>query len=275
MKNTFRTITKLAAAMVLLLVLCCEEPFDPASLIQKRRFLAIVADPLEAAPGEAARFRAVVTNAGGTLYEGPILWSVVGGDGLRLQGEIEAESYVELPASEPFVWTVPSQAEMTQQYGPAQKSGWLLTIGASAFTSGNLFVGQLIGEPIPAFKLFAVSNRDPADRMENPVIEWLEVTGESGTELLPDTDGAFETTESKVIFRAVPDTNSDRFSFHWFATEENFESGGGSRESLRPDGKGFYRIYCVLRKTYFFEHDDDRRTRITGIDWATAEVRFN
>ena len=277
MRQIIITILRVFVVAVVMLLLSCEEPFDPASLIKKRRFLAIVAEPLEAAPGGVVTVTAVVADADGSLYEGPVVWSVVGGDMLRVEGQTEAEaaeSFIQQPAGEPFVWAVPDQQELARRYGPGEENGWMLTIGASVFESGNLFGGNLVGEPIPAYKLFVVSNRDVADRMANPQLDPLSVTRASGDQLSPNETGIYETTSSKVILRALPKQSSDRYSFHWFSTYEDFEPDDTAVATLKPAEKGLVRTYCVLRKAYFFEHDDQSRTRITGIDWEKASVRF-
>jgi hypothetical protein len=273
--NLLGMLLRIATLAVLAFVIGCEEPFDPASLIQTRRFLAITATPLEAAPGETVTFRAVVTNEDGSLHEGSIAWTIATGDALRLAGNFEAgDDPVTQSASEPFVWTVPSREELVEQYGIWEERGMLLTVGATAFESADLFGGELVGEPIPAFKLFLVSENDPEDRLVNPVIDKLTVETTSGTQLIPGIDGVYETTSSKVILKAFTDESSDRLSYHWFSTEDDFDPDGKSSQKLDPGNRGAESVYCVMRKTHFFDHDDGTRTRFTGIDWKKADIRF-
>jgi len=267
-----RTVAALAA---LLILIACEKPFDPASLIQSRRFLAIVAEPLEVAPGGTVVFRAVVTDANGTLYRGPIGWTVVGGDALRLEGGSDLlGDVVEQAADEPFIWQVPDREELTKRFGALEENGLLLTVAASAFASGDLFGGDLVGEPIPAFKLFVVSEREPSERWTNPILERVSVTAPSEGNLEPDENGEYRTDADKVILEAVPGEWGDRISFHWFSTESDFDPDDGAVQTFAPGSKKRFRVYCVLRNSYFFQHDDATRTRVTGIDWEAVDLRF-
>ncbi len=268
-----------AAAVVaaMVIVTACQSPFTSPSLIQGRRFLAIVADPLESAPGGTVAFQALVVNADGTLFTGPIGWTVVGGDNLRLAtgtNPLTSGAVVETPASEPYNWPVPATADLTSRYGAMEKNGLLLTVGALAFEPGNLFQGEPVGASIPAFGLFVVSNGGSSEPMSNPALERIAVLNAAGNELTPDAQGEVQTTDRKAFLHAITDDAGGDLSFAWFSTDSQFAPAEGAFQSFRPAGKGLYRVYCVLRRTYDFVHDDHTSTMITGIDWQTVAIRF-
>lgn len=270
------TIT-LAVLTVFLFQISCEEPFEPASLITKRRFIAIVPDPVEAAPGEKITFTAVVTNEDGSDYDGPIGWAVVGSNSLRLGESFDisqVEDYSVVAALESFVWQVPEKEELESRFGQMQANGMLLTVAASAFGDGNVFQGQVLGGAIPAFKLFVVSERAPEDRMTNPAIESISIFEPSGDEVEVDEDGEYSTDSSKVTMKAKPDQPGNRLSFHWYSIEKDFDPDYEAAQIFDPDSVGLYPVYCVIRRAYYFDHDDGSRTMISGINWEKINIRF-
>ncbi|MBZ0274163.1 hypothetical protein K8I61_19140 [bacterium] len=276
MKRISIAIAKALALLAFFAALpACEEPFDPPSVIQSRRVLAITADPLEAAPGETFAFRAVVANGDGSLYDGPVVWAIAGGDALRLAGDLAAaEEPVRLAASEPFFWTAPDAGDLAARYGEFESRGLLLTAGATAFESANIFSGQVAGAPIPAFKLLVVSDRAPDERFRNPVLAEIVVRGPGGVPLTPGDDGVYATDARKVILEARAASTTGRLSYHWFATDDGFEPRDKSTHALSPGRTGLVHVWCVIRATHFFDHDDGTRTRVAGIDWKRVAVRF-
>lgn len=261
-----------AAVLIVILALAgCNLDFDPATLIKEQRFLAIIADPLEAAPGESISFSAVMTNKDGTLYEGPFAWMIISGDNLQ-EGEVD-ESAVNpddlnfTANDEPFVWEVPAEADLADRFGPAQENGRLLTIAAVGFKNGDTEDKQII-----AYKLFIVSDRPAAERFVNPTIASVTVFGPEGAELTPNENGEYKTTADKLDIKAVPEQDDGDLTYHWFSTSEDWEptfDDEGS-QTFEADGTGWFGIYLVLRHSFYFIGDDGGRTRLTGIDaWQT------
>lgn len=261
---------------VMLLVLAavglgCNIDFDPPSEIQSLRFLGVIADPIEAAPNETTTFTAIVTNANGTVYEGPVAWLIVGGDQLRETGEGDFsvdDLFLQLSPETPFAWAVPSRDEMTARFGPPQENGWLLTVAASAFKNGDIE-----DEPKTAFKLFVVSERDVDQRFENPVLQEVRVKA-GGDPLPPDAEGQYVTQRNRVNLRAIVDQTSGDQTFHWYATTNDFEPDLDAEQTLDPGSNGTYRLFCVVRESFFFVHDDNSLTRVTGQDAWQGTVLF-
>lgn len=252
----------------------CEEPFEPASLIDSRRFLAITVDPLEAAPGDTVAFRAVVADSDGSLYEGPIVWAIATGEAVRTVGDFQAiDEPLRLPAAKPFTWVVPSREELAERFGRWEAGGMLVTVGATAFDSADVFSGELYGEPIPAFKLVVVSERNPRDRWTNPNLEDLSVETADGSSLVPQPDGTYQTTSPSLILRAIPEEDAMRQSFHWFATSDEFDPDNGRVQGLKLAAAASTSVFCVLREMHYFHHDDGTRTRVAGIDWTRVEIQ--
>ncbi len=268
-----RMITTLISVAISIVILgSCGDEFEDASLIKTSRFLAIISDPLESAPGETINFYAVATNKDGALYKGPVAWSVIGGDDLRLGGETDVESEYTgfAPSSDaPFAFKIPDKEKLIRDFGGWEKNGLLLTVSAAIFLNGPTSPPTEI-----AFKLFVVSERDAALRMKNPRIEKLEIIEPSGNIIQENQNHVYVTDGNRLTLRAVPIESSDRFSFHWFSTDDDFTPDLESSQLFKPNAVGKYSLYCVLRKTYFFEHDSNANTRITGIDWKRAELRF-
>ncbi len=249
----------------------CNLDFDPASLIEEQRFLAIIADPLESAPGETVSFSAVMTNKDGTLYEGPFAWLIVEGDGLQ-EGETDESdvnpddlSFTE--NDEPFLWEVPAEADLAARFGPAQKNGRLLTVAAIGFKNGDVE-----DKTILAYKLFIVSDRPAAARFANPTIAAVSVFTPGGVELEPNQEGEYETTSAKLDLKAEPEKDDGDLTYHWFSTSEDWEpdfDDEGS-QTFKAEGKGAFGIYLVLRHSFYFTGDNGGRSRLTGIDtWHT------
>ncbi len=267
---------RLLSLILIVAMLCgvaaCDIEFDPASKIDSLRFLGIVADPIEAAPGEQITFRAIVTNKNGTQYTGPVAWAILSGDQARLTGDVDdidiGDFYLQPSPDAPFVWTVPAVRDLQTEFGPLQSRGLLLTIGATVFEDGDLD-----GEPRAAFKLFVVSERDPADRIQNPVLENVNVTA-GGQVLNAGDQGEFVTSASKVKLTAQVDEKDRDQTFHWFATTDDFEPNFQNEQTLDPDKKGRYGVYCIVRESFYFAHDNNSRTRVTGQDYWQGFVRF-
>jgi len=249
----------------------CTEPFTSATQIQSQRFLGIAAEPLETAPGSAVTFKALVTDKDGSLYEGPIAWAIVGGSGEREGGRENVnpeDVYLQMPGDPPFTWQVPGEDEIRQRYGGIEQNGVLLTVTATAFKNGDP-----TDEPITAFKLFVVSLRPEESRMTNVALEEIKVSDPSGA-LAPDADGVYHTTADKVSLHAVAESNDDHLTYHWFSTAKDFAPDLEAVQKLKPKHRGDKSVYCVLRRSYWFVHDDDSKTRVTGLDWQRVEIEF-
>ena len=265
-------IRAIAIALLVVFAAACEEEFDPASRITSQRFLGVVADPLEATFGETITFRALVTESDGSLYDGPIAWAVVGGDELRMEGQgpdDPADLFLEMPSGPPFTWTVPPTEQFQELYGPLGQNGLLLTVGATAFKGGDLN-----SEPIAAFKLFVVSGRSADQRMVNPAIDRMRVIEPTGNEVMPNAKGQYVTDSGRVTLRAIPDQYNDRLTYHWFSSEKDFEPDLEDTQKFSPGSTGSFDVFCVLRKSFFFEHDDGSQTRLTGMDWEHVRLKI-
>lgn len=250
------------------ILLSCDPEFDPPNLINTQRFLGIKAEPFEVAPGGTITFSALVVNEDGTPYDGAVAFFVTDGSDLRDSGEGDvnpADALVQLPDQAPPVWTVPSKEEIVSQYGGMQKNGIVLAVAAAA--------GDLENDPLIAFKMFVISERAEKDRFENPVIEKIEVTEPGGNELAPGEDEKFTTDESKLHLNAVPDEDGD-LTYHWFSEDKDFEPDFGPDQTFNPGNTGEYNVYLVMRERFYFIHDDDSRTMITGLDWQELPLVF-
>jgi len=267
--------TRIALVIVLMLLAVhgagCDVEFDPPSEIQSLRFLGMIAEPLEGTPGGTITFSAVVAEADGNVYDGPVAWAIVGGEQLRATGETgdsPTAIYLQPSPDEPFVWAIPSAGELAAAFGAPEENGWLLTVAASVFENGDP-----TAEAKAAYKLFVVSDREPEQRLRNPVLVDVQVAA-GGNRLQPDADGQFLTRRSRVDLRAiVAEPNGDQ-TFHWFATSDTFEPDFAARQSFNPESPGSYRVFCVVRESFFFEHDDNSSTRVTGQDAWNATIRF-
>jgi hypothetical protein len=271
-----RTRILLLAILVTSLTLAaCDLEFDPASDIQTQRFLGISVDPIEAAPGDQVTFTALVTNADGTLYEGPMAWALLGGDTGRQSGEFDEGDinpdyvFFQPTPAIPYVWTVPSLEVIERDFGTLQDNGLIVTVGASAFKDGDP-----TSDTIFAYKLFVVSERDEDERFVNPVLETVEVT--AGDQPLPENDyGNLVTGADKIRLEAIVDETDSDQTFHWFATSSKFMPDLDEVQSFEPENNGRYGLYCVVRESFFFIHDEGARTRITAQDWWQRYVIFD
>ncbi|MDP8222595.1 MAG: hypothetical protein P9L99_04490 [Candidatus Lernaella stagnicola] len=267
-----RIVSLLVLLAVALAAPGCDLEFDPASEIKTQRFLGIIADPIEAAPGEPITFRAIVANGDGSLYEGPIAWAIIGGDAARLTGDTENvdinDFYLQPSPDLPFEWMVPEIDEFETAFGPLQSNGQILTVGATAFKNGDLE-----SEPVFAYKLFIVSERAEDDRLRNPELLDVEVKA-AGNVLSPNEEGRFVTGAKEVKLTAQVDQKDADQTFHWFATTDKFEPDLEDEQTFDPDGTGRFSVYCVVRESFFFVHDDGRRTRVTGQDFWRGDIRF-
>jgi len=63
-------------------------------------------------------------------------------------------------------------------------------------------------------------------------------------------------------------------TYHWFSTTKKFEPDFTAKQKFDPGKAGRYSIYCVIRGSHFFKHDDGDETRITGQDWQLIEIKF-
>jgi hypothetical protein len=261
-----------ALACLATAALCgCGKPFTSASFINDQRFLAIIADPLEASPGDPFTFSAVITNKDGSLYAGPVAWAVVTGDTLREQGQANIDpndEYLQMPGQPGFAWLAPAAADLPAKFGSPEKNGYLVTVAAMAFENGDLN-----GASFAAFKLFIISDKPAAERDINPTIKYVDVFA-NGKQITPGTKGSYFAPRGTAVLEAQPEQNLGALTYHWFATYEDFAPSLGATQKLAPDADGGYAVYLVLRQSYFFEHDDSTKTRITGEDWRRTEVVF-
>ncbi len=254
----------LAAAMLA----GCTEPFPSASYLDQQRFLAVITDPLEAAPGEEVSFSAVIANEDGSLYDGPIAWAVVSMAMMSGQDIDPNDVYLQQPGEAAFVWSVPEAEDLPAKFGPPERDGYLVTVTATAFKNGDPQ-----GEQLSATKLFIISNRPAGERRINPAIASLEVQA-GGEALTPDDEGRYETSRSSVTLVAEPETDLGDLTYHWFATDEDFAPQLEHKQKFDPNGRGEYAVYLVLRQSYYFEHDNATSTRVTGADWRRVVVAF-
>jgi hypothetical protein len=271
MKNN--QLTAIALVILAILLAGCGEEFDPRAQINAQRFLAITVDPIEASPGETVTFGAAVTESDGSQYEGSIAWTILTSDAVR-EGEnteIDATtSFLQMPGGPAFTWVVPEEKVLTEMFGEKQESGRLLTVAAVSFKGG-----ELSGDPVTAFKLMIVSDRGPDERFDNPSIVDFYATNSSGERLDADEDGVLVTSRSRVIFTAVPDEFSTQLDYSWFSDSNDFEPEDlTDTQGFKPGKNGTFSVYCIQRKSHFFVSDDNARTRVAGIDWAMADIRF-
>lgn len=262
--------------MALVLVLlaaslpACDIEFDPPAVIKTQRFLGIRVDPLEAGPGDEVTFTALVVNKNGTRYIGPIAWAITGGDQVREEGESAdaVAGYLQTGPDDPFIWTAPSWDDLQAQFGPLDRAGSLLTVAAVAFKGGD--VEQ---EPLVAFKLFVVSDREQK-RYVNPNIEEMVVLDDNGEMLEPDESGEYGVGGRKATLRIEPDLEVEDLAYHWFSADKDFDPDFERRQKIeRGDGE-LLDVYCVMRRIYRFTHGNNAYTYLTGMDWQTVRLRF-
>ena len=103
--------------------------------------------------------------------------------------------------------------------------------------------------------------------MANPEVKQIYVTDPSCNELDINEDGEFSTSGHKVKINAIPEDYHKELVFSWFSNEKDFAPDFEGNQTLEKSNTGLANVYVVLRKAYFFDHDDNRRTRITGINW--------
>jgi hypothetical protein len=264
----------LAAALLLAasLALGCEEDFQPASVIDTERFLAVVADPLEIGPGETITFSSLITEEDGSLYNGPVAWAILTNDMLResSQANIDPDdAYLQMPGQPSFSWTAPDLDELTRKFGAAERDGFLATVVATGFRDGDPN-----GQSFSAFKLFVISTKPPAQRIANPTLTALNVIAGGGP-LTPDAEGRYEVPGRKATLAATPGEGEQSLTYHWFATLKDFEPDLGARQDFKPEKRGTFTVFCVLRESYYFYHDAHSKTRVTGEDWGRAVLVFN
>jgi hypothetical protein len=249
----------------------CGKPFPSASYLDKQRFLAVIAEPLEAAPGEQITFTAVVANKDGTLYAGPVAWAVVTGASLREGGQAQLDphdEYLQAPGQPPFAWTVPAWDDLPAKFGSPEKNGYLETIGAVAFENGDPN-----GKQLTAFKLFIISNRPAAERDINPTIASLDVYS-NGALIAPAADGDYNVALGTAVLDAHPARDLGALTYEWFSNDKSFAPNFGATQKLVSPVTSELTVFLVIRQSYFFYHDDSTKTRLTGEDWRRVEVQF-
>jgi hypothetical protein len=245
----------------------CDDPdFDSPSVIQSQRFLGIKADPLEAAPGENVTFSALVVDSDGSTHEGPIMW-MIGADNDSSEEGAQDVVFYETEESGPFVWTVPEKNTLEEAFGPMGENGILMTVFVGSFPAGDPS-----RDPITTYKMFVVSERSEAERMANPVIDEVKVTTWGDT-LSMNEDGEYLSDDDTVKIRIVPESGESDLTFHWFSVDKDFESEMESVQEVKTDGRSLTQVYCVVRKEYYFIHDEVEQTRMTGMDWVSVPIR--
>ncbi|HPQ68611.1 MAG TPA: hypothetical protein PKW95_05750 [bacterium] len=263
--------TILLALLLTVALPACDIEFDPPAVIKTQRFLGIRVEPLEAAPGDEVTFTALVVNKDGSLYEGPVAWAVVAGNQMREEGETDAGvvAYLQSGPDDPFVWTVPAWEELTAQFGPLERDGSLLTVAAAAFKGGDPQ-----GEPLTAFKLFVLADREQK-RYVNPKIEKMLVLDDRGVIMTPDEDGQYNLRGDEATVWIEPDLELDDLTYHWFAADEEFDPDFERHQKIERGDKRTLDVYCVMRRVYRFRHGANAFTYLTGMDWQSARLRFD
>jgi hypothetical protein len=272
------------AGLVAVALAACETPFEPSTTIQKQRFLAVIAEPLEAAPGELITFSAVMTNGDGSLYTGPFVWAVLdaaafqtGGDSLDPDGELlgftdidPEDYYFQDEGGADFAWLVPDKDTLESDFGPPGENGLLLAVYVSGYLGGDPDAAART-----AYKLFVVSERAPEDRLTNPVLDRINVNDTDGHAIEPNDAGVYVTGENEMRLRAASGTESGDLTYHWFATTTEFHPEDlSAKQTFAPGGNGNYAVYCIQRQSFFYYQAAGLKTRIMGTDWARLDTRF-
>ena len=266
----------------------CEDPFEPASKIESRRFLGIQADPAEATFSEQVRFSALIVNKYGSVFDsddGDIVWIISGDDIMREsagadEGNINLNNvWLETELTGPFIWQVPDKQTFTDTFGPLESRGKILTVTAVVFNKGQIDLSNPdfdidfdMKTNITAFKLFVVSEQPEQNRMLNPQISQVYVTDSDCNEIAVNQNDEYATSRGKVKINVIPEKKNKNLVFSWFTNEDDFEPDFEGYQELKRDGKGLANVYVVLRQDYFFKHDGNVRTRITGINWPDIAV---
>lgn len=249
---------------------CDMADFESAAYLDSQRFLAIQADPLEAAPGEEITFTALAVREDGQAYDGPMAWTIVGGNATQTEDSntFDPATAAVTSPGQPFVWTVLDRDQLEERFGPFQENGLLLTVVAAIFKNGDM--NQ---EARMAYKMFVVSEREPDRRLVNPVLTEI-VVSQGGKEISPNTQGEYAVTDGKVELRAFTDQpDDDDLSFYWFSIDKDFEPDYSDSQTLKTNGHELLPLYCVLRQEVFFETDAGGRIRLTGTDWRSMQIR--
>ncbi len=263
MKMTDENLTRNLLLFLIFLAasaMACGDGMESQNTIESRRFLAIVADPLEAGYGETVNFFALVSESNGKIYDGPVNWSISRDDspddsGLSLDFSSEAGGEA--------TWEIPAKSELSSLLGPPEIKGYLLR---ATMTTAE-------GEHVEAYKRFVVSERDAADRIANPVIENMEL-GSGGEALEAGGDGTYATSRNEVTLTAQTSGNEDDLFFEWYSTRSDFEPDHDAAQTFEPGKNGTWTMYCVIREELEFEHDNSSVTTLAGIDWWRGVIEF-